>query len=601
MADKRSLAFGFLGEDLGLGRTLKGLAKDSDHAHSSLSRLSKVAIGAGAVAGVTLLTKKVIDFGKDTVDAYTGAARSAGALQRVIGGTVEDASRLTFAAHEAGVSEESLGKSLRLLEKNLGAATKAQVVKTKHTHQEIVMVNRLKDGHIVQVKALKNVTDWTSKTIKVSKDLGFTYKDAHGKLLPMRDILLNVADRFQHMPNGVEKTALALKLFGRAGTDMIPILNKGRDGVKELMAESDKLGTTMSAKDVKAVKDYTEQQRHLHAAMDGLKITLGRELFPIFTAWSHSLATEAPKIIAWTKTHLPEFRQKAGEVARFIKNDLEPAVSHFVDGLVTEGGKIEKDVAPFFHWVGDHPDLFKNIAEDAVVLGGALKAKSFLNGLGLLKGLTPRKGGLAGSLASKAGAVPVFVTNPGFGPGGKGIPPIIPGAAAAEGSVIGLGGAVTIAVAGGVAVYETNKFAHAHPKTEGFWGGRDPISTALFGKHKALSADEKAKGAAEILKYGDPSMPAVQKELKDFGYSAFGANNSGDDKRAMQQQQRLTQLGRQNLSPAAKASEVNRITNTYYITVNGLTMDQAIAEAHRRSRIHALGSTNTPASRDRRG
>jgi len=39
----------------------------------------------------------------------------------------------------------------------------------------------------------------------------------------------DLADVFASMPDGVEKTNLAVKLFGKSGMDMIPMLNQGSD------------------------------------------------------------------------------------------------------------------------------------------------------------------------------------------------------------------------------------------------------------------------------------------------------------------------------------------------------------------------------------
>ena len=41
-------------------------------------------------------------------------------------------------------------------------------------------------------------------------------------------VLLQVADVFANLEDGAVKTALAVKLFGKSGMDMIPFLNRGR-------------------------------------------------------------------------------------------------------------------------------------------------------------------------------------------------------------------------------------------------------------------------------------------------------------------------------------------------------------------------------------
>ncbi len=63
--------------------------------------------------------------------------------------------------------------------------------------------------------------------------LGIQLRNAAGAFRPQREILEDIADRFAAMPDGIEKTALALKLFGKEGVSMIPLLFAGGiDGVE---------------------------------------------------------------------------------------------------------------------------------------------------------------------------------------------------------------------------------------------------------------------------------------------------------------------------------------------------------------------------------
>ncbi|MFZ4623282.1 MAG: hypothetical protein ACOYNF_03495, partial [Rhodoferax sp.] len=56
-----------------------------------------------------------------------------------------------------------------------------------------------------------------------------------------------LADLFKAMPDGLEKTALAVKMFGKSGMDLIPMLNMGSEGLKEAADKSAKYAATMVA------------------------------------------------------------------------------------------------------------------------------------------------------------------------------------------------------------------------------------------------------------------------------------------------------------------------------------------------------------------
>lgn len=230
-----------IGVDKGAAKTLRGVG---DEAEKSGSRTTK--FKAAAVAGLAAVGAAAVAFGKKSVDAYRETAKEASVLSRVTGMTIQDSSRLKFAAQESGVEYSTLSTSMRLFSKNLVAAGSSQ----------------------------KKMADLT-------KQLGFSVRDAHGQLLPMSNLLPKVADRFKKMPDGPQKTAMAMKLFGRSGGDMIKVLNKGSSGLAEFAKESDKTGNTLT--NVDGYKKTLQAQREFHAATQGLKIQLGAALFPVLT------------------------------------------------------------------------------------------------------------------------------------------------------------------------------------------------------------------------------------------------------------------------------------------------------------------------------
>lgn len=70
-------------------------------------------------------------------------------------------------------------------------------------------------------------------------------------ILRSRDMdrtLIALANKFKAMPNGVDKTDLAMRLFGRSGRQLIPVLNQGGDKLKALKDEMAALGLTINDK-----------------------------------------------------------------------------------------------------------------------------------------------------------------------------------------------------------------------------------------------------------------------------------------------------------------------------------------------------------------
>lgn len=58
--------------------------------------------------------------------------------------------------------------------------------------------------------------------------------------------MIQVADVFAAMPDGIEKTALAVKLFGKNGMDLIPMLNQGSQGLQEAQEKAARYGQAIA-------------------------------------------------------------------------------------------------------------------------------------------------------------------------------------------------------------------------------------------------------------------------------------------------------------------------------------------------------------------
>lgn len=134
----------------------------------------------------------------------------------------------------------------------------------------------------------------------------------------MGQILPSIAQQFSTMPNGPEKTALAMRLFGRAGVSMLPFLSKGAKGIKELQEQSDALGTTLSGDDLDAVKENTKAKRTWGEAVKGLQVSIGRELYPALTAVTKFLSGSVVPVIRTVVTWIKEHKDAVGLVVGVI-------------------------------------------------------------------------------------------------------------------------------------------------------------------------------------------------------------------------------------------------------------------------------------------
>lgn len=112
------------------------------------------------------------------------------------------------------------------------------------------------------------------------KDLGISLKDVQAKGQDMYGILEMIANRFQQMPDGPHKLAIAVELFGRAGQQMIPILNQGAAGLDAFKSQAESLGLVLDEAGVKKMEELHAQVTELKGVFEGLGLELTSDLAP---------------------------------------------------------------------------------------------------------------------------------------------------------------------------------------------------------------------------------------------------------------------------------------------------------------------------------
>ncbi len=96
--------------------------------------------------------------------------------------------------------------------------------------------------------------------------------------------LEELADRFSRLKDGIDKDAIAMAVMGRAGAQMIPILNEGAAGLKEFEEIAERSGSQMSRETVAAFEQTDRRVLELKKSLEGLGITIASIFKPAFDA-----------------------------------------------------------------------------------------------------------------------------------------------------------------------------------------------------------------------------------------------------------------------------------------------------------------------------
>lgn len=133
--------------------------------------------------------------------------------------------------------------------------------------------NVAKSLNILNKGMLEAATTGKGKAAEGLKALGLSATDANGKLKTADQVTLEVANKFKNMADGAAKSGLAMKLFGRNGAEMIPMLNMGGDAISSLSVK-------MTEAFAKKADEYSDKLAILSGKVGALGADLTIALLP---------------------------------------------------------------------------------------------------------------------------------------------------------------------------------------------------------------------------------------------------------------------------------------------------------------------------------
>lgn len=189
--------------------------------------LAVVGVGSAITGAIGVATNATLSYAKEVKQ-----------MQRLTGASVEEASKMVVVGKRYGVTADMMAKSIRML----------------------------------GIKATNGSKDF--------KKYGLTVKDSHGQLLPATKILENVADKYKQLGGGLKGAVFAQKIMGKSAMQMIPLLEKGSAGVRDMYEQAEKMGLVLSKDNMTAFAKFAQVQKNFNQAMLGIQVSIGTKVLP---------------------------------------------------------------------------------------------------------------------------------------------------------------------------------------------------------------------------------------------------------------------------------------------------------------------------------
>lgn len=286
---------------------------DSADAENSISKTGSKAEGVASKLGSGIKTA-----------AKWGAALAAGAA--VAGGAIMGV------ATSAAAATDDIDK----MSQKIGISREAYQELSFACSQSGTDVTVLKNG----VKTLTNQMQMASegnKTAAAAFDaLGISIYDVNGNLKSQEDMMFESMAALQNMDDQTQKAALAVDLFGKAGSELMPMLNGASGSIDNMRQQAHDLGLVISDDAVDAGVQFTDTMDQLKRSFGAVATNVGVELMPVIMDLAN-----------WVIEHMPEIQEVAGrvfdaigEAIDYVKpliTALSDAFSALVEGIQTDG------------------------------------------------------------------------------------------------------------------------------------------------------------------------------------------------------------------------------------------------------------------------
>jgi len=146
-------------------------------------------------------------------------------------------------------------------------------------------------------------------------ELGLSFEDLEGKQ-PQEQFKL-LGDAIGGIADPTMKAAIASKLFGRAGTQLIPLFDEGAESMRKMAEDAKFLGIVITDDMAKSAEVLTDQLARSKSSMKGLQLTIGQALAPAISELSNKFVA----IVVGVRRFIDENRElvlKAAKVAAVL-------------------------------------------------------------------------------------------------------------------------------------------------------------------------------------------------------------------------------------------------------------------------------------------
>ncbi len=313
---------------------------DNEKANQSIDSTDKKADGLGGKLAGMIGTAA-----KWGAGLAAGAGTAVTALIALAGKTAEAADEIDKLSERTGINREELQRWKYAADQSGADVGKLEV--------GIKKLSDAMDGAVNGNKAATAAFD----------RLGISLSDLKTK--SQSEIFDQVMAGLADMEQGASRNALGSDLLGKSYTELLPLLNAGADGMKDLKNRADELGLVMSEDAVKANVVYGDTVADLKASFGALFMHLSNQFLPILQVFIDFILGRMPQIQS-VITVVFGVVSTVAEATIQIVQAIMAVIEDWFDTSTESGQQFQVYFEAFKAWFGDVFRLLVEIVQSTL-------------------------------------------------------------------------------------------------------------------------------------------------------------------------------------------------------------------------------------------
>ena len=258
-------------------------------------------IGDAVKKGFSMLVSAAKELGSAMVDAVKGAAEYADTMNTLsmqTGLSTDKLQAYQYMAEMTDTSLETITGSMAKLIRNMNSA---------------------KDG--------------TGAAAEAFESIGVSVKNADGTLRDSDDVFSELIEKMGQIPEGAERDAMAMSIFGKSAQDLNPLIATGAEGIKQWTEEAKNVGAVLGEEDLKKLSSLQDLFDRIGATGEALKnrlgIVLADTIFPQLEKFVDLLQGVAAGTVSFE-----EFGEEVGNILLELVDKISEGLPKVLDFAV---------------------------------------------------------------------------------------------------------------------------------------------------------------------------------------------------------------------------------------------------------------------------